>query len=282
MYLKMICKHEMIDMFLFVSFVIFCSNYVISIPQQEFYNPGLQEVEGHEPTTKGPSEQSKPSNIRFHRLSKIVNKLSKKNKTTPTQRTIEVKTNAVPRVEGVTNVELPINSDISNPSTGSPQLDKQIDVITEEMTELTATVSTESMANKVQAVISNAVKEVSSNAKGTISKVGQKVSDTLNSGVSKITGRVCFKHIGCFASYEDYEDVIRQPISLLPMSPDLIDCTFNIFSTKSGSIPRSFKYNATSDDLLKSSFDPNFKTVVITHGYRSGFEPWIRVRTKLY
>ena len=95
-----------------------------------------------------------------------------------------------------------------------------------------------------------------------------------------ILGRTCFKDIGCFSATE-YQDIKRRPLPLLPMAPELIQTTFHIFSPKDQLIAQNFSYNATSDELKDSLFDPQLNSIFITHGFRSGFEPWIKVRSHI-
>lgn len=94
--------------------------------------------------------------------------------------------------------------------------------------------------------------------------------------VLDILGRTCFRDIGCFTASE-YHDFSRRPIPLLPMAPEYIDPVFHIFTVKNTLIAQNFSYNSTSAQLKKSLFNPKHRTILITHGFRSGFEDWITV-----
>jgi hypothetical protein len=89
-------------------------------------------------------------------------------------------------------------------------------------------------------------------------------------------GKTCFRDIGCFSAME-YQDITKRPIPLLPLSPDTINPSFHMFTLESQSIMTNFSYNATSESLQKSNFNPKFRTVFIIHGFRSGYEPWMEV-----
>ena len=95
-----------------------------------------------------------------------------------------------------------------------------------------------------------------------------------------ILGRTCFKDIGCFSALE-YQDFRRRPLPLLPMAPELIDPIFHVFTPKNILIGYNFTYNASPDQLRTSLFDPKLITLFVTHGFRSGFEPWIEVSPHL-
>ncbi|XP_054153098.1 inactive pancreatic lipase-related protein 1-like [Oppia nitens] len=111
----------------------------------------------------------------------------------------------------------------------------------------------------------------------TIGKKGSKKKSNLWSNVPllrNILGETCYDNIGCFSALE-YQDFSKRPIPLLPMSPDAINPTFHLYTVDSMLVAENFSYNSTDDQLKKSGFKPQLKTIFITHGFRCEFEPWM-------
>lgn len=81
--------------------------------------------------------------------------------------------------------------------------------------------------------------------------------------ISSAAGRqVCFEGLGCFTDAKPFGGTWQRPIALLPESPQKIATKFVLYK-------RDFAETGISlgSDDLPEQFDPDLKTVVITHGF---------------
>ncbi|XP_054158839.1 pancreatic lipase-related protein 2-like [Oppia nitens] len=83
----------------------------------------------------------------------------------------------------------------------------------------------------------------------------------------------CYGELGCFRA-SDFNESART-LPLVPMPLSAIDPKFHLYTAEHRTIPRNYSYNASSYTLKYSSFNPNFRTAIITHGFQSGYSLWL-------
>ncbi|RWS18297.1 pancreatic triacylglycerol lipase-like protein, partial [Leptotrombidium deliense] len=82
---------------------------------------------------------------------------------------------------------------------------------------------------------------------------------------------VCYGVLGCFGR-RDFADPLKRPINLWPQSPEKINVTYNLYTSKNKFVPNVLRYDLTEEDLLNTHFDSKKPCKFIIHGFGGSFD----------
>lgn len=95
-------------------------------------------------------------------------------------------------------------------------------------------------------------------------------------------GKTCYPELGCFQAQRS-RDLLNLAFNLLPFSPTFMSIKFHLFTDTNPKKSALLDYNSSVDKIKKSPFNPDKKTVIITHGFMDSYaeDNWNAVREKM-
>ncbi|XP_074594676.1 pancreatic lipase-related protein 2-like isoform X2 [Brevipalpus obovatus] len=81
----------------------------------------------------------------------------------------------------------------------------------------------------------------------------------------------CYNPYGCFSN-TDFGGIVPDLVHYTPLSPDVINVTYYLFTKKNPKEPFVFGYKDDVEILRQSNFNPSDRIKVIIHGFRSKYK----------
>ncbi|CAG2100125.1 unnamed protein product [Medioppia subpectinata] len=98
--------------------------------------------------------------------------------------------------------------------------------------------------------------------------------------IGRSLGTECWATIGCFSALT-FKDIVNGHIAVLPLGPQEINITFQMYSH--GSQHQSIELKIDFKKSQLKNFDPNHRTAVIIHGFMGHIQEWmIDIKDTLY